>query len=255
MSSPVPPVDQEARVPLSAYSDLSQLVRLDLLDPELTDVQVQDSIRWAIDLGLSALCVRPTDVEFAAKQLEGTGVMVASAAGFPHGSSTTAVKLYETRDLLRRGARDIELVINHGKLLGRHFQFLEMEVLQVAQACHESGAKLTLILESGGLADDLKVIACKIAKRAEADFVKNRTGFGAASLSAVDVPFFKRILKDVCGLSIQQPSFDLDQALELYQAGADRLCCTQRPVFLDEWKLRLTQLSQAQTQPEALPGI
>lgn len=255
MSSSLPPVDQEARVPLSAYSDLSQLVRLDLLDPELSDLQIQSGIRWAIDLELGAVCVRPTDVEFAAKQLEGTGVMVASAAGFPHGSSTTAVKLYETRDLLRRGARDIELVINHGKLLGRHFQFLEMEVLQVAQACHESGAKLTLILESDGLADDLKVIACKIAKRAEADFVKNRTGFGAAAPVNVDIPFFKRILKDVCGLSLQQPSFDLDSVLDFYQAGADRLCCSQRPAFLDEWKQRLTQLSQAQNQPQALPGI
>jgi len=81
---------------------------------------------------------------------------VGSVAGFPHGSTTTAAKLYEARDLLRRGAREIDMVLNIGKLISRQFQYVEMELAQMAEACHDAGAILKVIFENAYLTDELK---------------------------------------------------------------------------------------------------
>ena len=91
---------------------------------------------------------------------------VGSVVSYPHGSSSTVGKLYETRDLLRRGVTEIDTVINLGKMISRQFQYVEMELQQMAEACHEGGAILKVAFENGYLTEDLKTIACKIVKRA-----------------------------------------------------------------------------------------
>ena len=106
--------------------------------------------------------------------MNGSGVRVASTVGFPHGSSNTAAKLYEGRDLLRRGAKEIDMVINIGKMISRQFQYVETELLQMAKSCQESGALLKVDLFEVSLTEDLKIIATKICKRIEVDFVMRR---------------------------------------------------------------------------------
>ena len=91
---------------------------------------------------MRALIVRPSDVDNALRWLGPGSLIVGSTAGYPDGSTTTGAKLYEGRDLLRRGAREIEMVVNVGKLVSRQFQYVEMELLQMAKSCHESGAPL-----------------------------------------------------------------------------------------------------------------
>ena len=89
----------------------------------------------------------------------------------PHGYSTTAAKTYAARDLLRRGVQEIDTVMNTGKLVSRQFQYLETELLQMADACHQSAAILKVNLESEFLTEELNIIACRIARRAGADYI------------------------------------------------------------------------------------
>src|SRR5690606_28758474 len=98
-------------------------------------------------------------------------------AGFPHGSSNTATKLYEGRDLLRRGAKEVSLVVNYGKMISRQFQHVETEILQMSESCHQAGAILKVIFENAYLAQDLKIILCKMCKRTDPDFAEPGTGF------------------------------------------------------------------------------
>ncbi|OYT68664.1 MAG: hypothetical protein CFK52_14580, partial [Chloracidobacterium sp. CP2_5A] len=88
---------------------------------------------------------------------------------YPYGWQSTAVKVFEARDLIRRGARRVDVVVNVAKLQTREFQFVETELIQLAQACHESGAKLRAILQTQWLGEEQKLVVCKITKRSETD--------------------------------------------------------------------------------------
>src|SRR5882757_3412851 len=107
---------QETRPPLATYEDLARMIDHSLVRPELTEEQVAEGCEVARRYQVASVTVRPGDVDFAVRAMEGSGVAVGGVAGFPHGSSTTATKLYEARDMLRRGAKDVDAVINIGRL-------------------------------------------------------------------------------------------------------------------------------------------
>jgi deoxyribose-phosphate aldolase len=229
----------EVRPALADVPSIARLLVRPLLAPDAADDALHAGLQAAIRAGFGAVCVRPSDVDAAVRLCSGRGVTVASVVGFPHGGSTTAAKIYETRDLLRRGAREIEMVINLGKLRSRQFQYVEAEILQVAQACHESQAIMKVVLENSVLTEDLKVIACKIAKRAEADIVKTATGFARPSPGwEADITLLKRVLKDVCQVEAGECVDTVDAAVRAYELGADRLCTPQAETLLATWAER-----------------
>jgi deoxyribose-phosphate aldolase len=193
--------------------------------------------------------VRPSDADLAVNLMRDSGIPVGSVAGFPHGSSTTPVKLYEARDLLRRGVREIDMVLNIGKLLSRQFHYVESELAQMAEACHEQGAILKVIFENAYLTDELKIIACKIAKRAGVDFVKTSTGFAPTGARIEDL----RLMYQHCAPVVQVKAAGgirtLEQAIAVYEAGCTRFGATATAAILDAWKERLAQ--QAAGAPSA----
>src|SRR5215471_13010082 len=211
----------EARPPLTRYEELAKMIDHSLLRPELTEEQVNEGCRIARQYQVASVTVRPCDVDFAVRQMEGSGVPVGSVAGFPHGSSTTAAKLYETRDLLRRGAREIDMVINISKLLSRQFQHVDTEVQQMAAACHEQGAILKVIFENAYLTDELKIVACRICGRAGADFVKTSTGFAPTGATIEDLRLMRKHTNPDVRVKAAGGVRTLDKALEVYQAGCD----------------------------------
>src|SRR5438445_12233678 len=95
----------DARPPLTRYEELAKMIDHSLLRPELTEEQVAEGCRIAREYQVASVTVRPCDVDFAVRQMQGSGVPVGGAAGFPHGSNTTATKLYETTDVPRPGPR------------------------------------------------------------------------------------------------------------------------------------------------------
>src|SRR5262245_26161852 len=186
------PTANQARPPLATYEDLARMIDHSLLRPELSQQQVIEGCELAVRYGVASVTVRPCDVETAVRIVGSSGTKVGSVAGFPHGSSSTAVKLYECRDVLRRGAKEVDMVISIPNLLSRHFQHVEMEILQMAEACHEQGAILKVIFENAYLTDDLKIIACRICARADADFVKTSTGFAPTGYTLDDLRLMRQ---------------------------------------------------------------
>jgi deoxyribose-phosphate aldolase len=238
---------QATRPPLSSYEDLATMIDHSLLRPELTEEQVEQGCRVARDYGVASVTVRPADVDLAAQWMKGSRVAVGSVVGFPHGASTTAVKLYEARDLLRRGVREIDMVMNIGKLVSRRFQYVETELGQMTAACHDSGAILKVIFENAYLTDELKIIACKISTRAQVDFVKTSTGFAATGCTLEDL----RLMRAHCPPGIKVKAAGgvrtLEKAIAVYEAGCDRFGATATVTILEDWKVRLAQ------QPAAVP--
>jgi deoxyribose-phosphate aldolase len=238
-------MDQD-RPPLSTYEGLAKMIDHSLVRPELTETEIVEGCRLAKSYGVASVSVRPSDVEAAVRELQGSDVAVGSVAGFPHGSSTTSVKLYEARDLLRRGAKEIDMVLNIGKLRSRAFQYVETELLQMAEACHQQGAILKVIFENAYLTDELKIIACRICNRAGVDFAKTSTGFAPSGYTLADVKLMRKHLPADIGIKAASGVRTLETALEVYDAGCTRFGATQTAPILDAWKARLKEMQQAQ---------
>jgi deoxyribose-phosphate aldolase len=210
-----------------------------LVRPQLTDEQVVEGLELAKRYDVAIASVRPTDIDLAVRTLQGSAVKVGSVSGFPHGSQNTATKLYETRDLLRRGAREIDMVTAISKLLSREFQYVQTELSQMAELCHKEGALLKVILENAYLTDELKIIACRCCERAEVDFVKTSTGFAPSGYTLADVKLMRKHLPEEIGVKAASGLRTLDQVLEACAAGATRIGATATAAILDEWKARL----------------
>jgi deoxyribose-phosphate aldolase len=232
-------VDSEAKSPLDTLEDLARSIGLAMLRPDLTGERVAAGLDLARRRGLACASVRPSDIDLAVRLLEGTSVTPASVVGFPHGTQTTACKLYEARDLLRRGARELDAVVAIPNLLSREFQYIEVELAQLSELCHKEGARLKAILENAYLTDELKIIACRAAEHAQVDFVSTSTGFAPSGYTLADVKLMRQHLPESIGVEAAGGLRTLDQVLEARQAGCARVSTGNAGAILDEWMARL----------------
>jgi deoxyribose-phosphate aldolase len=222
--------------PRLSYQDIAGMMEHPVLRPELSEEEVRTGCEIARQYAIAAVTVRPSDADLSVEWMKGSGVAVGSVVGYPHGCSTTSVKLYETRDLLRRGITEIDTVINLGKLISRQFQYVEMELQQMAAACHEGGAILKVAFENGYLTGDLKTIACKIVKRAGADYARTSTPFGPLPYSLEDIALMKRLLGDRAKIKASGGVRTISDVLELREAGCARIGTIATVAILEDWK-------------------
>jgi deoxyribose-phosphate aldolase len=233
--------------PLQTYEDIARLIDHSLVRPELTNEQVVEGLELARRYAVATVSVRPCDIDLAVRLLDGTTVKPGSVAGFPHGSTTTAAKLYETRDLLRRGAKEIDMVINIARLLSREFQYVQTELSQMAETCHKEGALLKVILENAYLTDELKVIACRCCERAEVDFVKTSTGFAPSGYTLADVKLMRANLPEEIGIKAAGGVRTLEKVFEVYEVGCTRIGATATASILDAWRAEINRRAQRAT--------
>jgi deoxyribose-phosphate aldolase len=225
--------------PLTTYEAFARLIDHSLVKPELTDEQVVEGLEMAKRYAIATVSVRPCDIDLAVRTLQGSSVKPGSVCGFPHGSQNTATKLYEARDLLRRGAREIDMVIAISKLLSREFQHVQLELLQMSELCHKEGAILKVILENAYLTDEHKIIACRCCERADVDFVKTSTGFAPSGYTIEDIKLMRKNLPPETGIKAAGGLRTVDQVLEVYELGCTRIGTASTAALLDEWKQRL----------------
>jgi deoxyribose-phosphate aldolase len=157
--------------PEESAEEFAKKIDYEILEAALTEDELYSRCLEARALGLGAVVVRPCDVDSAGRFLNLGVVKVASVTGHPYGSSNTGVKVYECRDLLRRGVRQINAYPNPGKLLSRQFQHQEVELIQMADSCIEAGAILKVVVDNNLLNEEMKIILCRMAKRVNAHFV------------------------------------------------------------------------------------
>lgn len=213
------------------YEDLAQLIEFTLLAPQLSESDVAQGCEQAKQYQLAAVVVRPCDVDLAVRWLSGSSVVLAAAVDVPHGYSATAAKLFAVRDALRRGAKEIETTMNTGKLVSRQFQYLETELLQIADACHASGATVTVALESEHLNEELNIVACRVSKRAGIDYL--------AAHTVAEIALLKSHARDRLKLKAATAVDSLAAALELRAAGCVRLASANPAPLLEAWKAKL----------------
>jgi deoxyribose-phosphate aldolase len=171
--------------------------------------------------GFATVCVNPVWTSYCAKRLAGTDVKVCPAIGFPLGATTAHVKLEETREAVRHGAGEIDMVINVGALKSGCPQFVEEEIAAVVKAAATLPVKV--IIETCLLSKQEKVAVCKMAMRAGAAFVKTSTGFNGAGATVEDVRLMREIVGRLLGVKAAGGIRTYEQACALIEAGATRI--------------------------------
>lgn len=218
--------------PVETYESVAKMLDYHLLEPTLNTENVANACEIARQYGVRSVVVRPCDAQMVAQSMAGSGVIVASTAGYPDGTSTTATKLYEARDLLRAGAKEIEFVLNAAHMLSRSFQHVETEIMQISRSCHEDGAKLTIVYNNRLFADDLKIIGTKICRRSEADRL-------SIDHSDADLNVFRPLLKDLLTLKRATPVASLEEAIAARSAGYTSFATADPRPVLDAWRAHL----------------
>lgn len=223
-----------------SYEELAQVMEQALVDPALTEDQVRDGCLMAIEYAIGAVIVRPCDIDIAQRSLRGSGVALGSVVGFPHGTQNTATKLYEARDLIRRGVKQLDVVVNPSKLIARQWIYVETEMLQLAQSAKEEGVKLTAILEMPLLPEEQKIVACRICKRAAVDYISTATGYGGRFTGA-DLALLVRKCESWIGVKAAGSIGTLDDVLMAHGQGATRFWSRNVEAILVAWKKRLAE--------------
>jgi len=203
--------------------DLARYIDHTLLKPEATGADIDRLCDEARQYGFASVCVNPTWVRRAARNLRGSDVKVTSVIGFPLGANTSEIKAMEARKALRDGARELDMVINVGRLKSGEHEFVRTDIEKVVDAGHEVGALVKVIIEAGLLTDEEKVIACLLAKQAKADFVKTSTGFLAGGATVYDVALMRETVGPEMGVKASGGVHTAEEAEEMIAAGATRI--------------------------------
>jgi len=203
--------------------DLAKYIDHTLLKPDATADQIDVLCDEALEFGFASVCINPTWVKRAAERLRGSDVKVCTVIGFPLGANTPDVKASEARRALRDGAREVDMVINIGALKSGQHDLVRKDIERVVDAARESGAITKVILETGLLTDEEKVIASALAKRAKADFVKTSTGFAGSGATVYDVALMRETVGPEMGVKASGGVRTLEDAEDMIAAGATRI--------------------------------
>ena len=238
------------------YEQLAKMIDHSLLHPTMTDRDLEEGCEVAVRYGVASVCIKPHAVKRAAELLQGSGVLVGTVVGFPHGNACTESKRYETELACRDGAVEIDMVLNVGKALSGDWDYVERDVKAVCDEAHQRGAKVKVIFENdyltqGGAglsSDDFKRRLCQLCERAGADWVKTSTGYGF--VKQADGSYNYRgatehdlaLMRASCSPQVQVKAAggvrDLDGLIKVRDLGATRCGATATAAMLDEYRRR-----------------
>jgi len=230
-------------------NDLAKMIDHSILNPAHSDEDLLKQCDIAIKYDVASVCVKPYAVKLAAKKLKGSSVRVGCVIGFPHGNSSTEVKIFEAEEACHDGAEEIDMVINIGKALGGDWEYVENEIKAVTDTCHDHDAIVKVIFENDFITREAdKIHLCEICTRAGADFVKTSTGYGFVKQPNGDYNYKGATLDDVklmrkhSGPAVQVKCAGgvrtLDDLLKMREAGATRSGATATEAILEEAKKR-----------------
>ena len=172
--------------------------------------------------GFFSVCINPTHIELAKKELEGSNVKVCTVIGFPLGANTSEVKAFETKDAIAKGAHEVDMVINIGALKDKNYDLVYNDIKAVVDAANKE-ALVKVIIETCYLTDEEKKIACELSVKAGADYVKTSTGFGTGGSTPEDIKLMRDVVGPNIGVKASGGVRTTEDAIKVIDAGASRI--------------------------------
>jgi len=222
------------RESMVASDRLARMIDQTNLRPEATEDQIVRLCREAREFDFAAVVVNAAYVELASTQVAGSQVNVAAVVGFPLGATLASVKRFETSEVLKRGAREVDMVLNLGALKSGKREFVQAEIQSLAELTHEQDGLLKVILETCLLTEDEKKLACELSVKAGADFVKTSTGFLGGGATVDDVRLMRRIVGPNIGVKASGGIRTASDAKAMIEAGANRIGTSSGVKIIEE---------------------
>jgi deoxyribose-phosphate aldolase len=234
---------------MDKITELAKMIDHSLLHPTMTDEDLHQGCLLAKNYNVATVCIKPYAIKEALEWLKGSDVMVCAVIGFPHGNSTTGVKVYETEQACKDGAQEIDMVVNIGKVLGEDWQYVEDEIAAIVAVTKKHKADLKVIFENDYLTDDkFKIRLCEICSELKVEFVKTSTGYGF--IKGADGKYSYEgatehdlvLMREHSAPEVQIKAAGgvrtLDDLLKVKALGVTRVGATATAVMLDEAKKR-----------------
>lgn len=207
-------------------SELAKYIDHTVLKADADSEALRKLCAEAREYSFASVCVNPVRVREAKALLEGSGVAVCTVVGFPLGQNTVKVKGFEALEAIENGASEIDYVLNVAKVKDGDWDYIRHEMAALTAICHSYDAHVKVIFENCYLTKDEIAKCAAIAKEVRPDFIKTSTGFGTGGAVVEDV----KLMKDTVGGEVKVKAAggirDLDTALAMIGAGAERLGCS-----------------------------
>ena len=221
------------------YEEIANMIDHSLLGPVLTDDELEEGCRLAVDYDVASVCIKPYYLKRCAELLAGSSVAASTVIGFPHGAHTTDVKIAEARRAIEDGGKELDMVINIGKALSGDWDFVQRDIEAVIDIAHQAGSLVKVIFENCYLNDDQKIRLCEICGELEADWVKTSTGYGSGGATDEDLTLMRAHSPESVQVKAAGGVRTLDRLLEVRALGVTRCGATRTADMLDECKKRL----------------
>ena len=202
--------------------EINRMIDHTILKADASKEDVMKIIEEAKKYRFYSVCINPTWVSLAAKELQGEPVAVCTVIGFPLGANTTETKAFEAANAIQNGADEVDMVINIGELKDGNDEKVQKDIEAVVAAAKDK-ALVKVIIETSLLNNEEKVKACELAKAAGADFVKTSTGFSTGGATVEDVRLMRETVGPELGVKAAGGIHNAKEAAAMIEAGATRL--------------------------------
>jgi len=221
------------------YEDIAKMIDHSLLNPMLTDRELEKGCQLAVGYNVASVCVMPYFLKRCAEILKGSTVKASTTIGFPHGGHTTAVKVAEARQALEDGGEELDMVVNISKVLSEDWAYVRADIKAVVDVAHARGQKVKVIFENCYLKDEHKTRLCEICAEVGADWVKTSTGYGTGGATDEDLKLMRRHSPANMQVKAAGGVRDLDRLLTVRALGVTRVGASRTVDILYECKRRL----------------
>jgi deoxyribose-phosphate aldolase len=222
------------------YCDIAKMIDHSLLNPTLTQTQLEQGCQLAIEYDAASVCIMPFGLKRCADLLQGSTVKASTTIGFPHGGNTTAIKVAEAEQALSDGGQELDMVVNISKVLSEVWDYVKADIAAVTEVTHAQGQKIKVIFENCYLNDDQKIKLCELCGDIQVDWVKTSTGYGTSGATDADLILMRKHSPDTVQVKAAGGVRDLDRLLEVRALGVTRCGATRTQEMLDECRRRLT---------------
>lgn len=215
--------------------ELANMIDHTLLKAYAKEEDFRKLCQEAADNHFKMVAINSSAVKTCKKYLEGTSVSVGAAISFPLGQTTIETKVFETENAIQNGADEIDYVVNIVELKNRNYSYIDDEMKQIVEVCKKNHVTIKVIFENCYLSREEKVFLCHTALKARPDFIKTSTGFGTGGATVADVMLMKSIVGDHIKVKAAGGIRDLETALKMVEAGAERIGTSSGVKIMQEY--------------------
>jgi deoxyribose-phosphate aldolase len=221
------------------YAEIAKLIDHSLLQPMLTEAELEAGCQVAREYDVASVCVLPYFLKRAAALLAGSTVFPTTTIGFPHGAHTSAVKLTEAERALNDGAVELDMVVNISQVRSAHWDYVQNDIGGVVTLAHAAKARVKVIFENCYLDDAQKIRLCRLCGDLGADWVKTSTGYAPGGATLEDVKLMREHSPAAVQVKAAGGIRDLDTLLEYRALGVTRVGASRTVEMLKECRRRV----------------